>query len=319
MHQEAWGSRNQTPVREFILLGFSKFPEWQHLLFIVFLLLYLLILLGNAVIITLICRDRSLHTPMYFFLGVLSCSETCYTFVIIPKMLLNLMALSTTISLVGCATQMYFFLGFAVTNCLLLAVMGYDRYVAVCDPLHYTVIMNGRICLLLVAACCTGGFFVSLVGTCLVFVLPFCASRHVHHFFCDVSPVLKLACTDTHSHEIVIFGLGVLVLVIPLLSICASYACILVTVLHIPSATGRRKAFSTCIAHLTVVTVHYGCASFIYLRPTSSYASDSDTLVTVTYTIITPLLNPLVYSLRNKEVKATLWKAIGRRTFSHKS
>ncbi|XP_058392622.1 olfactory receptor 10R2 [Diceros bicornis minor] len=303
-------------VTEFVLMGFLSLDEIQLALFVVFLLLYIVILTGNITIISVICQDQSLHTPMYFFLGILSTSETFYTFVILPKMLINLLCVARTISFICCAIQMFFCLGFAITNCHLLGVMGYDRYSAICHPLHYPILMNWQVCGKLAAACEIGGFLASLTVVNLVFSLLFCGANKVNHYFCDISPVIHLACTNTGVHEFVIFICGVLVLVIPFLFICVSYLCILRTILKIPSAEGRRKAFSTCASHLTVVIVHYGCASYIYLRPTANYVSSKDRLVTVMYTIVTPLLNPMVYSLRNKDVQVALKKVLGRKGYN---
>uniref|UniRef100_A0A8C6F598 Olfactory receptor family 10 subfamily R member 2 n=1 Tax=Monodon monoceros TaxID=40151 RepID=A0A8C6F598_MONMO len=277
---------NETSVREFFFLGFSSLAELQQLLFVVFLLLYLFMLGTNAIIISTIVLDRALHTPMYFFFGVLSCSETCYTFIIIPKMLVDLLAQKKTISF--------------------LDSMGYDCYVAICNPLRYTVLMGYVGCLGLVAAACACGFTVTVVITSLIFRLPFHSSNHLHHYFCDISPVLKLASHHSRLSQLVIFMLGVFVLIIPLLLILVSYIRIISAILKIPSSVGRYKAFSTCASHLIVVTVHYGCASFIYLRPKSNYSSSQDTLISVSYTILTPLFNPMVYSLRNKEFKSAV-------------
>uniref|UniRef100_A0A8I3NX45 Olfactory receptor n=1 Tax=Canis lupus familiaris TaxID=9615 RepID=A0A8I3NX45_CANLF len=210
---------------------------------------------------------------MYFFLCVLSTSEVFYTIVILPKMLINLLSVLRTLSFTSCATQMFFFLGFAVTNCLLLGVMGYDRYTAICQPLRYPVLMSWRVCAQLAATCIVSGFLISLVGTTLVFSLPFCGSNRVNHYFCDISPVIRLACAETYINELVIFICGVLVLVVPLIFICISYGFIVRTILKIPSADGKRKAFSTCASHLIVVIVHYGCASSVYLRPSAKSSS----------------------------------------------
>ncbi|XP_023442518.2 olfactory receptor 10R2 [Dasypus novemcinctus] len=309
---------NSTTITEFLLLGFSSLGNFQLVLFVIFLSLYVIILSGNITIISVIHLDRSLHTPMYFFLCVLSISETFYTVAILPKMLINLLSVLRTLSFMSCATQMFFFLGFAVTNCLLLGVMGYDRYAAICQPLHYPILMSWRVCGQLAATCIVSGFLISMVGTSLVFSLPFCGSNKVNHYFCDISPVIRLACGDTHINELVIFIGGVVVLVVPLFFICISYGFIARTIMRIPSAEGKRKAFSTCASHLTVVIVHYGCASFVYLRPSARYTSGKDRLVTVTYTIITPLLNPMVYSLRNKDVQIALRKMIGKTGFFSK-
>nr|XP_025842160.1 olfactory receptor 10T2 [Vulpes vulpes] len=302
---------NETLVREFIFLGFSSLAGLQRLLFVAFLPLYLFTLGTNAIIISTIVLDRALHTPMYFFLAVLSCSETCYTFVIVPKMLVDLLAQKKSISFVACAAQLFFFLGFACTNCFLIAVMGYDRYVAICQPLRYTLVMNKRLGLGLVSLSGVTGFFIALVATNLICDMPFCGPNRVNHYFCDMAPVIKLACTDTHVKELALFSLSILVIMVPFLLILISYGFILNTILKIPSAEGKRKAFATCASHLTVVIVHYGCASIIYLRPRSKSASDKDQLVAVTYTVVTPLLNPLVYSLRNQEVKTALKRVLG--------
>ncbi|XP_039074440.1 olfactory receptor 10T2-like [Hyaena hyaena] len=307
--------QNQSMITEFILVGFSNLGDLQILLFLIFLLVYLTTLMANATIMTVIRLDRTLHTPMYFFLFVLSCSETCYTLVIVPKMLTNLLSTSQAISFSGCAAQLYFFVGFACTNCFLIAVMGYDRYVAICNPLNYTLVVSRATCLRLVLASGFCGFVISAVVHVLVFSVPFCATNRINHFFCDISPVIKLGCTDTNLKEMVIFFLSILVLLVPFVLIFISYVFIISTILKIASAEGQRKAFATCASHLTVVVVHYGCASFIYLRPTSLYSSDKDRLMAVTYTVITPLLNPLVYTLRNKEVKMALSKVLSRYSF----
>ncbi|XP_032253112.1 olfactory receptor 10R2-like [Phoca vitulina] len=302
-------------VTEFLLLGFSNLGEIQLILFAIFLCLYLIILSGNITTVTVICLDRSLHVPMYFFLGILSISETCYTFVILPKMLINLLSLLRTISFINCATQMFFFLGFAVTNCMLLGVMSYDRYAAVCHPLWYPVLMSWPVCGHLAATCALIGFLFSLIGSPLVFELPFCGLNKINHYSCDISPVIQLACTETYINELVIFIGGVLALMVPLTFICISYGFIVHTILKIPSTDGKQKAFSTCASHLTVVIVHYGCASSVYLLPSAKFSSNKDRLVTMTYTVVTLLLNPMVYSFRNKDVQMAIRKVIARGRF----
>ncbi|XP_052655770.1 uncharacterized protein LOC128147339 [Harpia harpyja] len=318
LYLQAMGNNNQTLATDFIFLGFSSLAELQKLLLVVFLLLYLVTLSMNTTIMIIIWADRSLHTPMYFFLCVLSFSETCYTFVIVPKMLVDLIAERKTISFLGCAVQMYFFLFLGCSHSFLLAAMGYDRCVAICHPLHYNRIMTWRVCAQLVVASALSGFLVAQVVTPLIFCLPFHTSRKLNHFFCDISPVLRVAFTHTNLSEAIIFTLGISVLTIPLMLILISYLFVVLAILQIPSAAGRHKAFSTCSAHLIVVIVHYGCASFIYLRPDSSYSSDQDALISVTYTILTPLLNPMIYSLRNKDVKMALQKAIRKNILSQK-
>ncbi|XP_077616119.1 olfactory receptor 10J1 [Crocuta crocuta] len=303
---------NHTLIIEFVFQGFSSFREHQLTLFVVFLALYILTLAGNVVIVTIIRTDRHLHTPMYFFLSMLSSSETVYTLVILPRMLSSLVGMNQSISRAGCATQMFFFVTFGITNCFLLTAMGYDRYVAICNPLRYSVIMNKRECVQLVGGACSIGLIVAMTQVTSVFRLPFCATK-VAHFFCDIRPVMKLSCIDTSVNEILTVIISVLVLVVPMGLVFISYVLIISTILRIPSAQGRKKAFATCASHLTVVIVHYGCASIAYLKPKSENTRDQDQLISVTYTVITPLLNPVVYSLRNKEVKDALLRATGRK------
>nr|XP_056704682.1 olfactory receptor 10R2-like [Euleptes europaea] len=309
---------NQSMVTEFILIGFSSFLNLQVPLFVVFSVMYLAILAGNIIIIVTIKRDSTLHTPMYFFLAMLSSSETCYTFTIIPNMLVNLLREKATISFIGCAIQMYVFLGLACTNCLLLTVMGYDRYVSICKPLRYPVLMNQRLCTKLVVFSVIGGFLISATSSFSVFTLPYCGPNKINLFFCDIGPLLKLACARNYIGEIFIFLFGVLVVVFSFLLILLSYILILNTILKIPTAEGKRKAFSTCASHLIVVVVHFGCASIIYLRPQSRQTLKEDIFISVTYTLVTPLLNPVVYSLRNKDVQIALRKSLGRSMCSRK-
>ncbi|XP_049731646.1 olfactory receptor 10R2-like [Elephas maximus indicus] len=310
---------NSSFVTEFLLMGFSRLGKLQLVLFVVFLSLYLIILTGNITIISVIRLDHNLHTPMYFFLCVLSVSETLYTIVILPKMLINLLSVLRTLSFMSCATQMFFFLGFALNNSFIQGVKGYDRYAAICQPLHYPILMSWKVCGQLAVISIICGFLTSLVATVLVFSLPFCGPNKVDHYFCDISPVIRLACADAHINELVIFIGGALMLLVPLFFICISYGFIVCTILRIPSAEGKRKAFSTCASHLTVVIVPYSCASSVYLRPSAKHTSGKDRLVTVTYTIITPLLNPVVYSLRNKDVQTTIRKMIGKAVFFPKA
>ncbi|KAF7466867.1 olfactory receptor 10J1-like [Marmota monax] len=302
---------NRTLVSEFIFQGFSSFREHQLTLFVIFLALYILTLAGNVIIVTIISLDRHLHSPMYFFLSMLSASETVYTLVIIPKMLCDLTGAGQPISLAGCASQMFFFVTLAINNCFLLTAMGYDRYVAICNPLRYTIIMSKRVCFQLVWGACSIGLIVAMTQVSAVFRLPFCATK-VAHFFCDIRPVMKLSCIDTTVNEILTLVISVLVILIPMGLVFISYILIISAILKIASAEGRKKAFATCASHLTVVIVHYGCASIAYLKPKSENTRDEDQLISVTYTVITPLLNPVVYTLRNKEVKDALCRAIGR-------
>ncbi|XP_004716551.2 olfactory receptor 10J4 [Echinops telfairi] len=307
---------NFTAITEFTFEGFSIFG-WRHrlVLFVFFLLLYLLTLASNAVILTVIRLNRPLHTPMYFFLSVLSLSETCYTVAIIPRMLSSLLIPQKAISLPECATQLFFYLTFGVNNCFLLTAMGYDRYVAICNPLRYTVIMGKRACVYLASGSWSIGLSTAIIQVSSVFSLPFCHVNIISHFFCDIRPLMKIACADTTIKEFITLLISLCVLVLPMVLIFISYVFIVTTILKIASAEGRKKAFATCASHLTVVIVHYGCTSFIYLKP-KSQNSLQDRLISVTYTVITPLLNPVVYSLRNKEVKDALLRALGRKSLS---
>ncbi|XP_062974451.1 olfactory receptor 10Q1-like [Elgaria multicarinata webbii] len=308
---------NQPSAYEFIFRPFSTIPEIQHLLFTFFLLLYLTILFGNFSIIWVVCTDRSLRTPMYFFLGNLSFLEICYTTAVVPQMLAGVLDIHRTIPFANCGIQMFFFVALGSTDCFLLAVMAYDRYVAICHPLRYTVIMTWQICTWLVVGSLILALVLSLELTVLIFTLPFCGHQpQINHFLCDVPPVLRLACADTHLHQTVLFSVGVIVLTIPFLLICISYVYIVAAILKIHSTSGRHQAFSTCSSHLTVVILQYGCCSLVYLRPKSSSSEDEDRQLALIYTFVTPLLNPLIYSLRNKDVKQALKKAMGRTTES---
>ncbi|XP_008698999.2 olfactory receptor 10J4 [Ursus maritimus] len=307
---------NFTAVTQFTFEGFSIFG-WQYrlLLFVVFLVLYLLTLASNALILTVIRLNRQLHTPMYFFLSVLSVSETCYTVAIIPRMLSSLLSPQQAISIPGCATQLFFYLVFGISNCFLLTAMGYDRYVAICNPLRYSVIMGKRTCIRLASGSWSIGLSTAITQVSSVFSLPFCDSNVISHFFCDIRPLMKLACADTTIKELVTLLISLCVLVLPMVLVFISYVLIVSTILKMASADGRKKAFATCASHLTVVVVHYGCTSFIYLKP-KSQNSLQDRLISVTYTVITPLLNPVVYSLRNKEVKEALLRTLGKKPLS---
>ncbi|KAL6092603.1 hypothetical protein STEG23_028837 [Scotinomys teguina] len=305
--------KNFTEVTEFIFLGFSSFGKHQITLFVVFLTIYILTLAGNIIIVTITYMDHHLHTPMYFFLSMLASSETVYTLVIVPRMLASLIFHNLPISLAGCAIQMFFFVTLATNNCFLLTAMGYDRYVAICDPLRYMVIMSKGMCAWLVCGSLGTGLVMAVLHVPAMFNLPFCGTV-VEHFFCDIYPVMKLSCVDTTLNEIINYGVSSFVILVPIGLIFISYVLIISSILKIASAEGRKKAFATCASHLTVVIVHYGCASIAYLKPKSESSVEKDLLLSVTYTIITPLLNPVVYSLRNKEVKDALGRAVGRNT-----
>nr|XP_521818.4 olfactory receptor 10A5 [Pan troglodytes] len=298
---------NWTEISEFILMSFSSLPtEIQSLLFLTFLTIYLVTLMGNSLIILVTLADPMLHSPMYFFLRNLSFLEIGFNLVIVPKMLGTLLAQDTTISFLGCATQMYFFFFFGVAECFLLATMAYDRYVAICSPLHYAVIMNQRTQAKLAAASWFPGFPVATVQTTWLFSFPFCGTNKVNHFFCDSPPVLKLVCADTALFEIYAIVGTILVVMIPCLLILCSYTRIAAAILKIPSAKGKHKAFSTCSSHLLVVSLLYISSSLTYFRPKSNNSPESKKLLSLSYTVVTPMLNPIIYSLRNSEVKNAL-------------
>nr|XP_008541916.1 PREDICTED: olfactory receptor 2G3-like [Equus przewalskii] len=299
-------------VTEFVFLGLSSHPKIQFILFIMFLLFYLLTLAGNSIIITIIQIEPPLQTPMYFFLANLSFLDICYTSTNIPQMLFNMVGKKKTISFSRCATQMYFSLSFGMIECVLLGVMAYDRYVAICHPLHYTVIMNQITCVQLAAISWSTSFLSSLIINVLTLSLPYCGPNVLNHFFCEVPSVLRLACTDTSFTELVVFIFSIIIVFIPFLLIIVSYAQILLSVLRMQSTSGRHMALSTCASHLTVVNLFYGTAIFMYMRPQSKSTRAGGKIIAVFYTVITPMLNPLIYSLRNQDVKGVIKRAIAR-------
>ncbi|XP_029442011.1 olfactory receptor 5B21-like [Rhinatrema bivittatum] len=302
---------NITILTEFIILGLSDNPQLQAPLFLVLLLIYLITLLGNLVIITVICADPRLHTPMYFFLSNLSLTDICCTSNIVPKLLGIFLAGDKTISYVGCIVQLFFFMGLACTECFLLTAMAYDRYVAVCHPLHYLLIMNHRVCVLLATTSWMTGFLTSVTIMVSVTRLSFCSSNEIDHIFCELMPLLKLSCTDTAGTQTVLFVAAALTSVPASLVTLTSYISIISAILRIRSAEGKIKAFSTCASHLTVVSVFYLSIFCVYLRPNSTYSLEQGKMFSVLYTTVTPMLNPIIYSLRNKEVKNALRKVIG--------
>ncbi|XP_048217356.1 olfactory receptor 9I1-like [Perognathus longimembris pacificus] len=303
---------NFTEVTQFILMGFTEHPKWQVPLFILFLGFYLATLLGNVGMTVLIQVDVQLHTPMYFFLSHLSLLDACYTSVITPQILATLATDVTVISYSRCAAQFFFFTICAGTECFLLAVMAYDRYVAISNPLLYTAAMNPRVCWGLVM----GAYFCSLSGTILrttcTFSLSFCEDNQINFFFCDVPPLLKLACGDTKNVEIIIVFFSNIVIVVNALVILISYLLIIRSILRMKSSGGRAKTFSTCACHLTAVVLFYGTLTFMYIRSGSSKSLEEDKIVSVFYTVVIPMLNPLIYSLRNKDVKAAFKKVTNR-------
>ncbi|XP_049636284.1 olfactory receptor 226 [Suncus etruscus] len=301
-------------VSEFVLLGFPAPFPLRALYFALSLLAYILVLTENTLIIMAIKNHSTLHKPMYFFLANMSFLENWYVTVTIPKMLAgfigNKEGQGQLISFEGCMTQLYFFLGLGCTECALLAVMAYDRYVAICHPLHYAVIVSGRLCVQLAAGCWTGGFGISMVKVFLISRLSYCGPNIINHFFCDVSPLLNLSCTDMSTSELTDFVLAIFILLGPLIVIGASYMAIAGAVMRIPSVSGRYKAFSTCASHLTVVIIFYAASIFIYARPKALSAFDTNKLVSVLYAVIVPLLNPIIYCLRNQEVKRALRRTL---------
>ncbi|XP_044100574.1 olfactory receptor 2A12 [Neovison vison] len=305
---------NQTWITEVILLGFQVDPKLEVFLFAFFLLFYSLTVMGNGLILGLIWLDPRLHTPMYFFLSNLAIVDMSYASSIVPKMLANLIMETKTISFAPCLLQTFLYLALAVTECMSLVVMSYDRYVAICHPLHYTVIMSWRICTILAATCWIFSFLLALVHITLILRLPFCGPQKINHFFCQIMSVFRLACADTRLNQIVLFAGSVFVLVGPLCLVLVSYMHILLAILRIQSKEGRRKAFSTCSSHLCVVGLFFGSTIVMYLAPKSSHSQEQRKILSLFYSLFNPMLNPLIYSLRNWEVKAALRRFLGKKS-----
>nr|XP_006124870.1 olfactory receptor 10A5-like [Pelodiscus sinensis] len=295
---------------EFILLGFGDAMELQPLLFLLFLLVYIGTLAGNTLITVLVVADPHLHTPMYFFVGNLACLETLYSSTILPRFLASLLSGDRTISVKNCLVQTYFFSIIASTENLLLAAMSYDRYLAICNPLRYTALMNGRVCCQLVAGSWLYSFLVVGVLNSFLFPLTFCESKEIDHYFCDFSPMIKLSCYDPQLLKLATLIICAIGTVVPLLLTLASYVCIISTILRIPSSIGRKKAFSTCSSHLMVVTIIYISLIIVYVFPSSNTSTVLNKVFSLFYTVLNPMINPIIYSLRNKEVKESLRKAI---------
>ena len=304
--------QNLTDVSEFLLLGLSDDSDLQPLLFGLFLSMYLVTVLGNLLIILAVSSDSHLHTPMYFFLSNLSFMDLCLTTCTVPQTLANFKGKDKTITYGGCVAQLFIALGLGGVECVLLSVMAYDRYVAVCRPLHYMVIVHPQLCLQLVVTAWLTGFGNSVVQTALTMTLPLCGKNQVDHFFCEVPVMLKLACTNTSVNEAEVFAVSTFFLVVPLSLILVSYGHITRAVLKIKSAQGRQKAFGTCCSHLMVVIIFFGTLISMYLQPPSSYSQDVNKSIALFYTLVTPLLNPLIYTLRNKEVKGALRRQMRR-------
>ncbi|XP_036042284.1 olfactory receptor 998 [Onychomys torridus] len=307
--------KNQTTVIEFLFLGITDNLHQKIVLFIIFFFVYLVTLGGNLGMITLIWVDPRLHTPMYFFLSHLSFVDVCFSSSIAPKMLCDIFAEKKAISFVGCATQMWFVGLFVGTECFLLAVMAYDRYTAICKPLLYTLIMSQRVCAHLVVGPYAFAIINITTHTTLTFCLPFCGPNAINHFFCDVSPLFSLACADTWINKIVLFVLSGAIGVFSGLIIIVSYICILMAILKIQTADGKRKAFSTCSSHLAAVSILYGTLFFIYVRPSASFSLNINKMISLFYTVVIPMLNPLIYSLRNKEVKGAFRRKMKKKHF----
>ncbi|XP_057611548.1 olfactory receptor 1009 [Chionomys nivalis] len=306
---------NYTRVTEFIFIGLRYHPKLQVFLFLLFLLFYLVTMTGNLGMIILIRVDSRLHTPMYFFLSHLSFVDICFSSVVGPKMLTDFFAERKVISFMGCALQQWFFGLFVAIECLLLASMAYDRCVAICNPLLYSVAMSQRLCIQLVIGPYAVGFFNTMTHTTAAFRLPFCGSNIINHFFCDMSPILSLICADIRINKLLVFIVAGAVLVVSSTTILISYFHVLMAILKIRSAEGWRKAFSTCSSHVTAVSILYGTLFFIYVRPSAISSLDLNKVVSVFYTAVIPMLNPLIYSLRNKEVKAAMGRTVIKAKF----
>uniref|UniRef100_A0A8D0TYR4 G-protein coupled receptors family 1 profile domain-containing protein n=1 Tax=Sus scrofa TaxID=9823 RepID=A0A8D0TYR4_PIG len=306
------GIRNQTTTSDFLLLGFSPHPDQQALLFGLFMAMYLITMLGNVLVILGIGSDQHLHSPMYFFLANLSFIDTCSSCTIVPKVLVNIQTQHHTISYTGCLVQMYFFMALTLLDDFLLAVMAYDRYVAICLPLHYTMIMCPQRCLLLVTTSWLCAHLLAFSPTLLMSQFSFCDSHSIPHFFCDLLPLLNLACSDKHIFQVTMLTEAILSGVIPLTCVLISYAHIIHTILRVPSPGGKHKVFSTCGAHLTVVTLFYGTLFLVYFQPSSSYSADTGMVASVIYTVVTPMLNPFIYSLRNRDMMEALCRFFNR-------
>ncbi|NXK20061.1 O10A7 protein, partial [Arenaria interpres] len=301
---------NQTITAHFLLLAFAFQGKMQFLFFTMISIMFLAILIGNSLIVVITTIDPLLHTPMYYFLKNLALTEICYSLTIVPKMLTILLVERKRISFTACALQLNCVILFVSCECFLLGVMAYDRQVAICHPLHYATMMSRSRCFKMVVGSWLSGVPVALGFTAWLFTMPFCGRNMVDHFFCDVPPVLKLVCADTALFELLIFVAIVIIVMIPFSLIAISYLCIIHAILQIPLAVGQRQAISTCAAHLVVVTLFYSTTGIIHLRPKSSLSSNMKKIVSLSYTVVTPMLNPIIYSLRNQEVKQSLRRCI---------
>ncbi|XP_077909193.1 olfactory receptor 2T29-like [Ictidomys tridecemlineatus] len=306
---------NHTGWADFILVGLFSQSQHPTLLCVVIFMVFLMALSGNAVLIILIHSSAKLHTPMYFFISQLSLMDMMYISITVPKMLLDQVLGVSTISLRECGMQMFLYLTLGGSEYFLLAAMAYDRYMAICHPLHYPMLMNHRVCLLLASGCWFLGSVDGFMLTPVTMTFPFCRSREIQHFFCEVPAVMKLSCSDTSLYETLMYLCCVLMLLIPVTVISGSYSCILLTIHRMNSAEGRRKALATCSSHMMVVTLFYGAGVYTYMLPSSYHTPQKDMVVSVFYTILTPVLNPLIYSFRNKDVTGALRKMLSVESF----
>ncbi|XP_006076010.3 olfactory receptor 56-like [Bubalus kerabau] len=304
--------KNQTLISHFILLGLFNYTPLHLLLFSIIMAMFLVALSGNGLMILLINTDSRLHSPMYFFLSWLSLMDLMLISTIVPRMAINYLLGHGSISFTGCGLQILFFVTLLGDECFLLAFMAYDRYVAISNPLRYSVVMSRHVCWLMVALCWLSGLVDGLIQSIYTLSFPYCGSQEIDHFFCDIPAVLKLACADTSLYQTMIYVCCVIMLLLPFSVISISYLLILITVLHMHSTEGRKKAFATCSSHMAVVSLFYGAAMIAYMWPQTYHSSKQDKVVSAFYTMITPMLNPLIYSLRNKEVAGALKKLLGR-------
>lgn len=303
---------NSTLVTQFVFVRFSNSPRLQLLFFHLFLLVYLLSLVGNALIVLIVALDGHLHTPMYFFICNLSSVELWYTTVTVPKMLANFLSSPGVISVPNCITQYYFFFSLAATELFILTTMAFDRYAAICRPLHYPLLLSPQTCGILAGVCWFMGFLCPMFPSFLLAKTSFCTPNQINHFFCDADQIFRLSCTDTYAIQAVGYAFSTVIILGTLVFTMASYAQILATILGMASAAARCKTFSTCTAHLSVVTIYFGTLIFMYVRPAVKYESNINKIVAIFYSVITPLLNPLIYTLRNKDVKEALKVLVSR-------
>ncbi|KAM6159092.1 olfactory receptor 5T9-like [Rhynchocyon petersi] len=310
--------KNITEVTMFTLLGFTDDFEMQVYLFLLFFAIYVFTVVGNLGLVLLVMIDSRLHNPMYYFLSALSFLDACYSSVVTPKMLVNFLAEKKSISFLGCAMQLFLLVTFGTTECFLLAAMAYDRYVAIYNPLMYSVSMSPRVYVPLITASYAAGILDGIIHTVATFSLSFCASNEIKHVFCDIPPLLAISCSDTHINHLLLYYVVGFIEIFTILIVLVSYGFILLVILKIRSTEGRRKVFSTCGSHLTGVSIYHGTILFMYMRPNSSYSLDHDMIVAIFYGVIIPMLNPIIYSLRNKDVKQAMKKLFNRNWFINK-